>query len=55
MDKKDMLATIKNILDNFIKIKSDDKILLVKDRKDNLIIEFFAEELKGRKLVFKEL
>jgi len=50
-----MLPTVKNILDNFIKLKSKDKVLLIKDRIDNIFIEVFVEELKDRKIVFKEV
>ncbi|MEK6885406.1 MAG: aminopeptidase [Nanoarchaeota archaeon] len=55
MNKKDMIDTVKNVLDNFIKINSRDKILLVKDKEKDSITEVFIEELKDRNSVFKEV
>ena len=50
-----MIDTVKNVLDNFIKINSRDKILLVKDKEKDSITEVFIEELKDRNSVFKEV
>lgn len=52
---KNMKATAENILDTFVKVKNTDNILLVKDEKDNIFTKLFAEVLKDRGLLFKEV
>jgi leucyl aminopeptidase (aminopeptidase T) len=46
---------IKNILDNFVKLKYKEKVLLVNDHKDNTVFDAFKFVLSQRNIFFKEV